>query len=460
MSTIHSRPLKHIPVEITVPGDKSISHRSIMLAGLCEGVTQIDNFLPSEDCLSSMKAMIALGADVEVLESAADAKGLKLSVTGHGIRLHEPAAPLDCGNSGTTMRLLSGILAAQPFECRLFGDDSLSRRPMKRVADPLSLMGAQIEGHGEKVCAPLVIRGGRLHPITYPLPVASAQVKSAVLLAGLQATGKTTVIEPAPTRDHTERLLAHFGVKTVRDGASVAIYGGQRPEPRDLTVPGDISSAAFWMVAAAAVPEAQLTIRNVGLNPTRTGVINVLLRMGAQIQDSVERLDGEPTGNIVVKGGELNATVIGGAEIPNVIDELPILAVAAALARGQTIIRDARELRVKETDRIAAVAHNLRLMSVHVHEFEDGMEITGGGPLKGAELDSYGDHRIAMAFAVAGLFADGATVIKDADCIATSYPRFERDLALFLNESRTPDVPVDVISRMPRKVAERINPTD
>lgn len=460
MSILHSRPLKHIPTEISVPGDKSISHRSVMFAALCEGVTQIENFLPSEDCLASMKAMIALGADIEVLEAAKDGKGLTLSVTGRGMKLREPAAPVDCGNSGTTMRLLSGILAAQSFECRLFGDDSLSKRPMKRVADPLSQMGARIEGHGERICAPLTIRGGELRPIIYPLPVASAQVKSAVLLAGLQAPGKTTVIEPAPTRDHTERLLAHFRIKTVRDGASVTIYGGQKPEPRNLTVPGDISSAAFWMVATAAVPGAQITIRNVGLNPTRTGVINVLLRMGAQIQDSVEHLDGEPTGNVIVKGGDLNATVIGGAEIPNVIDELPVLAVAAALARGQTIIRDARELRVKETDRIAAVAHNLRLMGVPVDEFEDGMEITGGAPLMAAEIDSYGDHRIAMAFAVAGLFASGVTAINNTDCIATSYPGFENDLALFLNESKTPDVPVEVISRVPRKVAERLHPTE
>jgi 3-phosphoshikimate 1-carboxyvinyltransferase len=328
------------------------------------------------------------------------------------------------------------------------------------VSDPLAQMGARVEGHGEKICAPLTIHGGELHPITYVLPVASAQVKSAVLLAGLQAAGKTTVVEPAPTRDHTERLLAHFRVKTMRDGPNVTIYGGQKPQPLDLAVPGDISSAAFWMVAAAAVPGAQITLRNVGLNPTRTGVINVLLRMGAQIQDFVQHHEGEPAGNIVVKGGDLNATVIGGDEIPNVIDELPVLAVAAALARGQTVIRDARELRVKETDRIAAVAHNLRLMGVTVDEFEDGMEITGGSPLQAAELDSYGDHRIAMAFAVAGMFAGGVTVIHNTDCIATSYPGFERDLALFLNESRTPDVPVDVISRVPRKVAERLHPTE
>ncbi|HEY2572752.1 MAG TPA: 3-phosphoshikimate 1-carboxyvinyltransferase [Verrucomicrobiaceae bacterium] len=460
MSVLHSKPLKRVPVELSVPGDKSISHRSVMFAALCEGTTVVENFLPSEDCLASMKAMRALGADIEVIDHTPDGKGLTLSVTGRGMKLREPAAPIDCGNSGTTMRLLSGILAGQSFECRLFGDESLSRRPMKRVADPLATMGARIEGHGEKICAPLTIRGGALHPIQYSLPVASAQVKSAVLLAGLQAPGKTTVIEPAPTRDHTERLLAHFRVKTVRDGANVTIYGGQKPEPSDFIVPGDISSAAFWMVAAAAVPAAQITIRNVGLNPTRTGVIDVLLRMGAQIQDSLERAEGEPAGNVIVKGGDLNATVIGGTEIPNVIDEIPVLAVAAALARGQTVIRDARELRVKESDRIAVVAHNLRLMGVPVDEFEDGMEITGGGPLTAAEIDSHGDHRIAMAFAIAGLFANGMTVIKNTDCIATSYPGFENDLALFLNESETPDVPVETITRVPRKVAERLHPTE
>ena len=458
MSSLHSRLLKHIPAEISVPGDKSISHRSVMLAGLCEGTTIVEGFLPSDDCRASMKAMIALGADIEILEESADGKSLKLSVTGHGLKLRQPATDIDCGNSGTTMRLLSGILAAQLFECRLFGDESLSRRPMKRVADPLAAMGANMTGSTEKICAPLTICGGELRSISYPMPVASAQVKSAILLAGLQAHGKTTVIEPAPTRDHTERLLAHFGVKCIRDGLSVSVYGGQKPNAKDLVVPGDISSAAFWMVVAAATPGAQLTIANVGLNPTRTGVIGVLLRMGAQIADYVVNNEGEAAGNIVVKGAELNATSIGGVEIPNVIDELPILAVAAALARGQTIIRDARELRVKETDRIAAVAHNLRLMGVLVDEFEDGMEITGTGglPLKSAVLDSFGDHRIAMAFAVAGLFAEGITTIENTDCIATSYPGFERDLALFLNEPKLPDVPVDIISRLPHAVGERL----
>ena len=295
--------------------------------------------------------------------------------------------------------------------------------------------------------------------MTYELPMASAQVKSAILLAGLQATGKTTVIEPVPTRNHTELLLAHFDIKTQRDGNHISIYGGPsiRPSPLDLYVPGDISSAAFWMVVAAATPGAQLTIRNVGLNPTRAGIISVLVRMGAQIEEFVEVSHGEPMGNIVVKGAELNATAIGGAEIANVIDELPILAVAAALARGKTIIKNAQELRVKETDRISAVAKNLQLMGATVQEYEDGMEIQGGAPLKGARLQSSGDHRIAMAFAVAGLFADGSTEIENTDCIATSYPGFADHLALFLNEPRYRDQPLHVISRLPSSFGERLN---
>jgi 3-phosphoshikimate 1-carboxyvinyltransferase len=459
MSSLKVRKLKNIPTEITVPGDKSISHRAVMFAGLSEGTTQIENFLPSDDCLCSMNAMKALGAKVEILEETADGKPTKLSMTGVGMKLKAPGGQIDCGNSGTTMRLMSGILAGQDFETTLFGDESLSKRPMKRVADPLSLMGANVKGVGEKICAPITIHGAKLQPIVYPLPVASAQVKSAVLLAGLYATGKTSVIEPAPTRDHTERLLTHFHVKTVRDGSTISIYGGQKLQAEDLYVPGDISSAAFWMVAAAATPGAILTIKNVGLNPTRTGVLNVLVRMGAQINDFVELKDGEPRGNVIIHGTELNSTVIRGAEIPNVIDELPILAVAAALARGQTIIKDAHELRVKETDRIAAVAHNLRLMGIHVDEFEDGMEIHGGTPLKGASMVSFGDHRIAMAFAIAGLFAEGVTEIENIECISTSYPNFEEHLGFFLNVPKTPDGRIDVIDRVPRDFANR-NPKE
>ncbi|HYF37344.1 MAG TPA: 3-phosphoshikimate 1-carboxyvinyltransferase, partial [Prosthecobacter sp.] len=412
-------------------------------------------FLPSEDCLCTVHAMEAMGAQVEPLEEIEGVGLVKLAVTGHGPKLTAPAKPVDCGNSGTTMRLLSGILAGQPFTTEMFGDASLSKRPMKRIADPLRQMGAKVEGQGEKICAPLKITGGSLQPIEYALPMASAQVKSAILLAGLFAPGKTTVIEPVATRDHTERLMSHFGIKWVREGNSVSVYGGQAPRATDIVVPGDISSAAFWMVAAAACPGEQITLNNVGLNPTRTGVINVLLRMGAHVRHSETQTAGEPRGNVTVKGGELNATVIGGAEIANVIDELPILAVAGALARGQTLIKDAQELRVKETDRIAAVAANLRLMGVEVREFDDGMEITGGARLHGATIPTFHDHRIAMAFAIAGLFAEGETVIEGAECISTSYPGFEQDLRLFMEgEPGTPPIPV--LARVPRPVVGRI----
>ncbi len=456
MATIKSRKLKSIPAEITVPGDKSISHRSAMFAGLANGRTVIEGFLPSADCLCTVAAMKALGAEVEELEHQEGLGLVKLAISGTGRKLKQPESFIDCGNSGTTMRLLSGILAAQNFTTELRGDESLSHRPMRRVADPLKEMGATIEGHGVSVCAPLRITGGGLRAITYTLPMASAQVKSAVLLAGMLAPGKTTVIEPTPTRNHTESLMTHFGVKWRRDGNEVMVYGNQEPQPNDIIVPGDISSAAFWMVAAAASPGAQITIKNVGLNPTRTGVIDVLLKMGAHVHQSEQRTHGEPCGNIVVKGGELNGTFIGGALIANVIDELPILAVAAALCRGNTLISDAQELRVKETDRIAAVASNLRRMGVKVEEFDDGMEIEGGAKLHGAEIESFGDHRIAMAFAIAGLFAEGQTVINGAECIATSYPSFERDLNFFLlGDNKAPFIPV--LSSVPAIVGERLS---
>jgi 3-phosphoshikimate 1-carboxyvinyltransferase len=343
------------------------------------------------------------------------------------------------------MRLLAGILAAQNFQSRLTGDPSLSKRPMQRIIEPLRLMRADLHAEGEKSCPPLVIEGqGHLEGITYRLPVASAQVKSAILLAGLFAQGTTTVIENVRSRDHTERMFDFFLIKSKREEVwenknspknrrlveiRTSLEGGQVPESMDFTVPGDISSAAFWLVASAAQPGSRLLVKDVGLNPTRTGIIDVLVRMGARIREVIETsLNGEPVGNIDIKGSSLHATTIGGAEIPNVIDEIPILAVAAALAQGTTIIRDAAELRVKETDRIAAVATNLRAMGVTVEEFPDGMAITGGSPLRGARLPCYHDHRIAMAFAIAGLFADGETVIEDTACVTTSYPGFAEDL--------------------------------
>jgi len=414
-----------IRAEITVPGDKSISHRAIMISALSNGECRITNFLEGEDCLATMEAMRKLGVEIEHPEPG--------TVVIHGCRgqFTKPESDIDCGNSGTTVRLLSGILAAQPFSCRMVGDASLSKRPMRRVIEPLRQMGADLKAEGEKESLPLVITGSKLTGITYEMPVASAQVKSAILLAGLLAEGKTTVIEPAPSRDHTERMLKYFLVRTMREGNAISTYGGQVPESRDFVVPGDISSAAFWLVAAAAQPNSRLLVEKVGLNPTRTGILGVLIRMGARVREVVDDLDqGEHCGTIDIKGSYLTGTEIKGDEIANVIDEIPILAVAGALAEGKTIIRDAKELRVKETDRIAAVAGNLRAMGVEVEEFEDGMAITGGMPLKGARLKSFGDHRIAMAFAVAGLFAKGETIIEGVECVATSYPGFQTTLEM------------------------------
>ena len=416
-----SAPLR---AELVVPGDKSISHRAIMLGALTNGPCVITNFLEGEDCLSTMAAMRKLGVQIEHPEPG--------TVIVHGVRgrFTAPDSDLDCGNSGTTVRLLSGILAAQPFRTRLVGDASLSKRPMRRVITPLTQMGARLSAHGERDTLPLIVEGGPLTGIRYEMPHASAQVKSALLLAGLFASGRTTVVEPAPSRDHTERMLEYFQVRPIRQGNEISIHGGQTLESRDFRVPGDISSAAFWLVAAAARPGAHLHIDNVGLNPTRSGILAVLVRMGARLREIVENDEGELSGVVEIEGGTLNGTVIEGDEIPNVIDEIPALAIAAALANGVTTIRGAAELRVKETDRIAAVAANLRAMGVPVQEFDDGMEITGGARLRGARLPSFGDHRIAMAFAVAGLFADGETIIEDVECVATSYPTFEKTLDL------------------------------
>ena len=368
-----------IHAEMTVPGDKSISHRAIMFAALANGRAEITGFLPGEDCLSTMKAFQQLGIPIERTDET--------TVIIEGKRGHftAPSGDIDCGNSGTTMRLMCGILAAQPFRSRLTGDASLSKRPMKRIIDPLTQMGAKITAEGAKGSAPLVIEGGPLKGIEYTSPVASAQVKSAVLLAGLFAKGTTTVTEPVLSRDHTERMLAWHLVRPRRNGLSVSVSGGQTLESRDFAVPGDISSAAFWLVAAAAHPGSHLLIKDVGLNPARTGVLAVLIRMGAHVSEIVEHSECEPR---------------------------------------RTIIRDAHELRVKETDRIAAVAKNLRAFGVLVDEKEDGMEIEGGAKLRGATVESFGDHRIAMAFAILATFAEGASHIRDTACVDTSYPGF------------------------------------
>ncbi|GHC48122.1 3-phosphoshikimate 1-carboxyvinyltransferase [Roseibacillus persicicus] len=429
------RPLEKLGTAIEVPGDKSCSHRAAILAGLADGVSEVKGFLPSEDCLCTLKAMMQLGVQVEEVNSTCWGP-IDLRITGTNMKLTAPTGDLDCGNSGTGMRLLAGVLAAQGFESRLIGDDSLQSRPMGRVTVPLESMGAKFESEGEKPgCAPLRISGGSLKSIRYEMPVASAQVKSSILLAGLFAEGETTVVQPAVTRDHTERMFADFGIECKVDGNSISVKGGQNPQAADLQVPGDFSSAAFWLVAAAAHPGSELRINTVGLNPTRTALMTVLERMGAQFE--IEELGsngGEPIGNILVKGKGLKGTEILEEEVPNLIDEVPILAIAAALAEGTTTIRNAEELRVKETDRIMAVVDNLKRIGVSVEEFQDGMVIEGGNPLKGAEIESYGDHRIAMAFAIAGLFlSEGEIDIQNSKCIATSYPGF-RDA---LNTMRT-----------------------
>ncbi len=432
--TIHRGPI--IRAEITVPGDKSISHRAVILAGISNGTCVVTGFLPSEDCRSTVGAMRALGVEIE------EPAPTTLIVHGRGHHLVAPERDIDCGNSGTTMRLMSGILAAQPFRSRMVGDASLSRRPMKRVIDPLTQMGAQLTAEGPKSAPPLVIEGAaEIKPLEYQSPVASAQVKSAVLLAGLFAHGRTSVTEPEQSRNHTERMLQWFLAAPHIEGHTVTVVGPKTPESRDFHVPGDLSSAAFWLVAAAAQPGSHLLVTDVGLNETRTGILAVLVRMGAHVREIVEIEEGEPYGTVEIEGSELKGTEIRGKEIPNVIDELPILAVAAALAKGTTVIADAAELRVKETDRLAAIATNLRAMGVKVNEKDDGLEIFGGTPLKGARVSSYGDHRIAMAFAIAGLFAEGETVIDGIECVATSYPTFYETLGRLTSPSE-PQIPV------------------
>ena len=421
-----------IDLEITVPGDKSISHRAVIIAALSNGVCTLQGFLPSEDCMHTVNAMRAVGIKIEQPEPTT------LIVHGKKRVLTAPKNEINCGNSGTTMRLLAGLLAGQTFESRLVADAGLSRRPMDRVIAPLCEMGASIVAEGPDQTAPLRVSGGSLRGIHYRPSVASAQVKGALLLAGLFARGKTTVEEALPTRNHMEKMFNYFLVRTATEEAgSVTVFGDQVPESRDFAIPGDISSAAFWLVAAAAQRRGHLLIRDVGLNDTRTALLGVLLRMGAQVREAVDDVDQlEPRGIVEVTGFPLKGTVIQGKEVPRLIDELPILSVAGALANGRTVIRQAGELRVKETDRIAAIAHNLRTMGTQVAELDDGLEISGPAPLHGAQVASFGDHRIAMAFAIAGLFAEGETIVQDAECIRESYPGFETMLEEFTNPKR------------------------
>jgi 3-phosphoshikimate 1-carboxyvinyltransferase len=431
MSNLEIRPIRKLDAEFSVPGDKSISHRGIMLGGLAAGTTRLRGFLPGEDCLSTLHALQALGCRVDRV--APD----EVLIEGRGAKLLAPAEPIDCGNSGTTMRLLSGVVAGFPFTTRLFGDASLTRRPMGRIAEPLRQFGAEIlcEGSGDR--PPLTIRGTQLRAIDFTSKVASAQVKSCILLAALQASGKTTFREPILSRDHTERLLPAFGASFRTEKKTLILHGPQRLEGTELDVPGDFSSAAFWMVLAAGLPGARLTLRRVGLNPTRTALISALLRMGAGLVEMVEQPTPEPMGTISVQGGSpLKPTTVSGKEIPNLIDEIPILAVAAALAKGTTEIRDAAELRHKESDRLAVVTKNLRLFGVPVEERPDGLLIEGGCSLVGAEVESHGDHRIAMSAAILGLLAKGRTLVKDTACIETSYPGFAKQISLLQEAGR------------------------
>ena len=413
--------------ELAVPADKSLSHRAAILNAIARGSARVDNFLPGADCLSTLACLRALGVDVEIIGDRG-ARGLSLAVSGRE-RLAEPASVLDAGNSGTTTRLLTGLIAGQAIFAVLTGDDSLRTRPMARVAQPLRLMGARIWGRAGGTLAPLAIRGGGLHGIAYDLPVASAQVKSALLLAGVQAEGETRLTEPARSRDHTERLLAAMGVPLTREGTTVRVTGPARLEARDVVVPGDISSAAFWLVAAAVHPRAEVTLRGVGCNPTRAGVVEALRAMGADVVLEKERDEaGEPVADITARSSSLHGVELGGDLIPRLIDEVPVLAVAAAFATGRTVVRDAAELRVKESDRIASLAAELRRFGVAIEERPDGFVVEGGRSPRGAACHSHGDHRLAMALAIAGALADGETLVEGAEAVGVSYPGFWEDL--------------------------------
>lgn len=407
---------------IRVPGDKSITHRALLLNALAQGGARIRGAGLGGDCRSSIACLQGLG--VSVLRD-----GDQLAIDSPGVDgFDEPASPLDCGNSGTTMRLLLGLLAGCGRFAVVIGDESLSARPMGRVAAPLRQMGARIFGRGGGELAPLAVNPASLSGTQIDVPVASAQVKSALLIAGLNADGVTRIRQPARSRDHTEIMLAAMGAGLEIDGAELTIAGGQRLEPVDVDVPGDFSSAAFWLVLGASHPDASLEIANVGINPTRAGTLSVLERMGAKIAIDPNPAGAEPSGNLAVDSSSLNATEIGGAEIPILIDELPVLAVAATQAEGTTSIRDAGELRIKETDRISATVRNLTAMGARIEELPDGMVIEGPTPLRGARLDSHGDHRVAMAMAVAASIAGGESRIDDAAAVDISYPGFFDEL--------------------------------
>ncbi|MDA8442304.1 MAG: 3-phosphoshikimate 1-carboxyvinyltransferase [Peptococcaceae bacterium] len=418
-------PAAKLSGQLSVPGDKSISHRAVMLGALAEGVTEIEGFLPGADCLSTVACVRQLGITIDNIGPE------HLRVYGQGLHgLQEPEDVLNVGNSGTTLRLLLGILAGQNFVSMLTGDSTIRRRPMARITVPLQQMGATIVGRERGKLAPLAVNGGNLHAINYVSPVASAQVKSGILLAGLYAEGVTSVQEPYVSRDHTERMLRAFGANVVSEANTVSVYPGRMLKGQKVQVPGDISSAAFFLVAGSIIGQGEICVQNVGVNPTRDGIITALRAMGADIRLTNEReVSGEKLADLVVTPAALRGIQIGGELIPRLIDEIPILAVAAALAQGTTEIRDAAELKVKETNRIAAVARELAKFGVNVEELPDGMRIHGGSKLHGAEVDTYGDHRMAMAMSIAALAASGSSLIKAADVADVSFPGFYRCLA-------------------------------
>lgn len=407
---------------LTVPGDKSISHRAVMFGSLARGTTRISHFLEGADCLSTISCFRKMGIEID---------RNKDEILVHGRGLHGLTAPteiLDVGNSGTTTRLISGILAGQTFTSELDGDDSIRTRPMKRIMTPLASMGADITSRLDNGCAPLIIHGRPLHAAHYDSPVASAQVKSCVLLAGMYADGITSVTEPFLSRNHTEIMLNYFGAEITSEGTTASI----RPEPvlegRDIQVPGDISSAAYFIAAGLLTPGSEILLKNVGINPTRAGIIKVCMDMGADITLLNESTEGEPTADLLIRTSSLKGTTIEGSIIPTLIDEIPMIAVMAAFAEGTTIIRDAQELKVKESDRIAVMVDNLRRMGADIEGTDDGMIIHGGRALHGAVIDSHLDHRIAMSFAVAGTICDGTVEILNGECVNISYPEFYQDL--------------------------------
>ena len=409
--------------ELEIPGDKSISHRAIMFGSLAEGTTEITHFLQGADCLSTISCFQKLGIDIE---NRTD----KILIYGKGLHgLSAPTEILDCGNSGTTTRLISGILSGQQFTSTLTGDSSIQKRPMKRIMDPLCQMGADITSVRGNNCAPLTIKGSKLKGIHYRSPIASAQVKSAILLAGLYADGETKVTEPYISRNHSEIMLSHFGANVRTENTTAIVL----PEPilkgQKIAVPGDISSAAYFIAAGLLIPGSEILLKNVGINPTRDGILRVAKEMGGNIELlNVNTDNGEPTANLLIKFSALKGITIGGEIIPTLIDEIPIIAIMAAFARGTTVIKDAAELKVKESDRIQVMVDNLKAMGADIESTDDGMIIHGGKDLHGAIIDSHKDHRIAMSFAIASLLADGHMTILDKDCVNISFPSFYSDL--------------------------------